>query len=271
MDMNEKTTFDYIADVLSGRVQNTLEHLYRQNKAQQAQINKIEGDIKMATAIEQRILDMAQNINDNVGRINNVLETMREKIATLTAQAQSPSPTPVPEDLNDELNELQNALAGLGQVGTNLETSAPEIGAGDGSGSTGSGDVAVDNPAPVLEDMPAVEPTPLAGESGTTNPIVEGGGPVAGAQAPGTGTVPASEVEGAGEGTADTDVVAINPDGDVTTTPSVNELETGIPAESDVVVGDGGGTTSTPSGTTDSGETIAEAAEGDGSTEPTWR
>jgi hypothetical protein len=158
---NEPTQWDYLADLKSGRLHSFVGSFYEELKTLREMIND------MATANEQRLTDAANAINAAAETFSQTLATMQAKVDTLVEQAKSPSPTPEPEDLSQEFAQLDAALAKLGQAGQTVSSTDGTTGGGTTNGDGG-----------VV--------TPLAGESGTTNPTPENDGPSVDQQAPGT-------------------------------------------------------------------------------------
>lgn len=112
---------DNVADVISGRVYNTLVSLQNKDK---------EMTEKM-TQNEQTILNAAQKIRDNTDRLTSAIDSLKAKIAS--------QPTVTAEDLSDEFQVLNEALAGLGNIGADL-TPAPAGTPADGSTGTQAGE-----------------------------------------------------------------------------------------------------------------------------------
>lgn len=200
-----RTVWDNIADVMSGRVQNTLQILNKQILALKAELQEIKIIMADKTANEQALLDAATRINDSADSIRTSIETLKDKVATLQQQAASATAFQ-PEDLSEEFQTLNAALSNLSSAGATVAESAP---------------APVD--VPNVQGQPITAPadaSPLAGESGTTNPVVEGSGPLIDQQAPGVttpGEAPTPDVE------APVDPVASGDAG----TPNIDTLEGG--------------------------------------------
>lgn len=161
----QRTVWDYIADLMSGRVQNTLQTLHRGQLALVAQIKEIQKTMADKTANEQAILNAAQKISDAADAFTSGIQALKDKLA----EANVPR-----EDVSDELGALEAATAKLQGVADSLgSVEANPIPDVSGPGITAPAD-----------------PSPLAGESGTTNPVTEDGGPMITQQAPG---VPVAE------------------------------------------------------------------------------
>lgn len=205
----------YLADVLSGRVQNSLDVLAAAIQGLRAELQTTKEKLEMSTENEQKILDVAQGIRDNTDRLGAAIEGLKQKIVTLQEQAASDQ-AHQPEDLSQEFQELNAALQGLGNVGKDAEAIPSESPANPAGGT--------DQPlTPPETGGPSgtPDPTPLAGTSGPTNPeptLGTGlGGPEGEGDAPeafdqpqpgsdtGTSGVPAGSVAGDdSENTADT-------------------------------------------------------------------
>lgn len=185
---SDPTGWDYLADLMSGRLHEEVLSLTATNTDQDRRI------IEMATANEQKLLDAAQKINDTAESLKVTLESMKNKVDVLTAQAQAPTAAPEPENLDEEFAAFEAAMGNLASVGSSV---------GEASGSS-DGDAGTPGLPNIQGDPIVGEPTevPLAGSTGTTNPPVAGGGPLIDQQAPGVDvpTVPTQEPEAPAEG-----------------------------------------------------------------------
>jgi hypothetical protein len=126
-----------VADLLSGRVHNSLVSLKRRIEKQ---------EINMTTN-EQIIHNAAQSIRDTGKRINDGIDKLMARIDALEGVNR--------EDLSDELAELTSAAQSLENIGGRL---TPQDGTSDGFATAAQPIVHGDN-----------VPTPLAGESGATD------------------------------------------------------------------------------------------------------
>lgn len=162
MDEERNTVFDFIADVLSGRVQNTLEMLHRNQKAQWAVISNLRRDITMAkTQAEQALINASADLKAQAERLQQLFDD-------INARTQ--------EDLTEEMAEFNASMEAIKNIGKVVDPT-------DSTGTTTDGPTTPDVSGPAITE-PAVE-TPLAGNSGTTNPPVEGAGPLVDPVAPG--------------------------------------------------------------------------------------
>lgn len=138
----ERHWSDNVADLLSGRIYNTLVSLNRRIDAQE----------NTMTQNEQKILDAAQKLNDAAGKINAGLQALKDKAAELE----------VHEDLSDEFAALDSAVGSISGIGSNL-TPAP-------AGTPASGDPPEATPPGTSDDLtsgggpidhPEIAPDPL--------------------------------------------------------------------------------------------------------------
>ena len=164
--MKKKGWTDYVADLLSGRIYNTLILLHNAKEAHSAEIQTVKDTI-MNNA-EQKLLDAATTLNEVGQNFEDFANSMKEKVAKLTAQAESPFAAENPVNLEEEfavfdeaVNKLKTMSSGLGQDASASGTGNPAV---------------VPNPANVGGGITAVpyeavpsEPIPLAGESGISN------------------------------------------------------------------------------------------------------
>lgn len=130
----------------------------------------------MSTANEQKILDAANTLTQAASALQSGVKAKEERIAQLEAKIKELGEQPPPEDLSQEFGEFDKAMADIQNLANNLTPA---------SGGSGSG---TQENVPNVSGTPITQPateTPLAGESGTTNPAVEGGGPLIDQQAPG--------------------------------------------------------------------------------------
>lgn len=147
IDRSDPTMWDFIADLLAGRIHQEFRSLTRR-------LDRLRRDIDMSTATEQQILEAASRINQSVTLISTNVESLKQKIVTLQEQAAS-SEAHEPEDLTQEFQELNAALNNLASAGSSIT---------EGSGET--------PPIAEVPHDPTVAPgeTPIAGASGPTNP-----------------------------------------------------------------------------------------------------
>lgn len=148
----EKIWIDYLADLISGRLNNTVVSINQKLRALEGRVSILEKGENEMTANEQKILDAAQTLTDAASEISEGVQALKDRIASLEGIQ--------PEDLSQEFAALDDAIAPLKSLGDSLVPSAPGTPA-DGS-STGTTPVAnTGNPTP----------DPLAGASGTTDGV----------------------------------------------------------------------------------------------------
>lgn len=176
-DSDQNTGFDYIADLLSGRIHNMLNTINNSLRGLETRLNIEEQNTIMATVNEQAILDAAQTIRDFQATMADAVSAINSKIVTLMSQAQSTTPVANPEDVSDEIQVLNQAIAGLGSITTALQSAATP----DTSGQAPT-------PGEQAPPTPPQPEIPLAGESGGTN-----GDPTAEQPQPGSSLIPNEE------------------------------------------------------------------------------
>lgn len=127
MPERRKNWLDFLADLWSGRVHNTLAHLL-------TLITKLEEKTTMKQEdVEQKLGQVAEGIEKAVGGIRTGIEGLRGQMNALRTQAESPTAgKPDIKGLEDEFAKIDNALGGLQQVAQDL------TGATDASGVAGT-------------------------------------------------------------------------------------------------------------------------------------
>lgn len=161
--------FNLIADLVSGRIHNTLNQLNNKLKAQPALLYHTNTEIKM-TENERKLTQATQVIGAMVTAFGNFKTTMEEKVATLQEQAEDGNPHDV-EDLSQEFDDLQIVL----DEGQRFVDAINRVG-----GATTT--AVVPNPNTVTPTASAnpgqltQDPTPLAGSSGATDTVTNPSG-----------------------------------------------------------------------------------------------
>lgn len=197
VDEESKTGLDFLADVWSGRVNNTLLSLYKHLLALRADIQTIRENIEMKTQAEQALIDAAQMLNQTEASFRAIIGGMQTKIDLLVTQAQSPTATPAPEDLTEEISVFSAQLDSMKSYAASLESSASVVAEQGGQApvlplSQDPASPVVGNPAAVdpetgfpvevpvanTEIQSPASPTPLAGETGIGNTPTDGQGNV---------------------------------------------------------------------------------------------
>ncbi len=160
--MVKRNWIDNLADLISGRVFNSIVSLKQSNRLLVDRINSLENQMSeneaKIVAAAQNIELVAQGINTSVQGVRTGIAALNERISQLEGVSS--------EDLRDELGQLNTALAdlqssanGLSSVGQMLAPTAPvEEPVVDGSVPVGG---PINHPEP--------EVTELAGASGSTD------------------------------------------------------------------------------------------------------
>lgn len=180
IDGERKTGLDFMADLFSGRVHNTLLTLTRRLEVQSA-LNALQ-EIHM-TQNEQDIMNAASVITSSVQVMSNRFEALKARIATLQEQAASPQAHDV-EDLSQEFQALNASLENLNTFSASLSeavstgtTDAPPVGTEVDPSTPAT--LPVTDPEPPgatvapIETVPAEIPeTPVTPEA-TATPVAE--------------------------------------------------------------------------------------------------
>lgn len=193
-DEEAKTGLDFLADLWSGRINNTLLSFNNQLSALMAEIQTIKENIAMKTQAEQALLDAADLLTSTESEFRSVIGGMQSKIDQLVAQAQSPTATAAPEDLTEELGTFNERLNSMRSYAESLKSQASTVSTGDASGTAGQ---ASPQPAPTSEASP-IAPNPVMPDPETgVVPVLESNTP--GSNLPPVAVDPASPTPLAGE------------------------------------------------------------------------
>lgn len=167
VDGHQKQGLDFLADLWAGRVHLTLAEIYKQ-------LENIQQGNNIMTENERKIVDAASVIVETTGTLTREMNSLKDKIVTLTAQAQAPEAHDV-EDLSDEFQSLNQAVSGLQALAENLNAGVQqEDDPGDVGGSqTPPAHPADPEPPGATVGQPAVDPTPVPPKSAPpeTDPI----------------------------------------------------------------------------------------------------
>lgn len=178
-----RTGLGNIADLVSGRIHNTLYQMSETLSELVFDIQIMKEIYNTMTKNEQLILNAAQTLGETQEEFRAIVNSMQSKIEALTSQAQSPTATQEPEDLSDEMSTFLGKLDEMKAYAGSLKESVMSNPGSDTSTNL------VDNPASPVEvnpnpgswssgidpltGLPLEQPQPeipLAGASGVTNP-----------------------------------------------------------------------------------------------------
>jgi len=147
-----KSWLDKIADLLSGRIHNTILSL---NQTVCTLTGRIKIQENKMTENEQLIINAAQALDEAAEGISQGVEALLAKVDAIEGVNR--------EDLSEELAMLTNSITKLQNIGGRLTPSTP----GALAAPTGEEDQAPEVGGPLVHGDPVV--TPLAGESGPTD------------------------------------------------------------------------------------------------------
>lgn len=135
----KKVGLDFLADLWSGRVANSIRKLWKTLRSQEERIQTIEEMVIDMTRQEQVIIDASQSLTRFGTNIKTAIDNMAQKLADNNVTV-----------VDDELEMLQRSVAGIGEISDGLAEAHPTTGE--------PVDVAVDSNPPATTDPQTSEP-----------------------------------------------------------------------------------------------------------------